>query len=334
MQIQDILNQHVKFFDVYAPALTAQEALSILVHFWKDTHLKNDDIEQIKHWIKNLHPDIRQAIAQKLTNFLPEFLRLGFVIFDEKLNDYLITDLPLKTFNGFWSVLSRLHTGQNLLPISVELKDIFCFLVAKAKTCQLNLYKQNLSDANISFWEIENADLTEVRLDRCKMLQCKIRNSVFNQASFVKALLIQCNFSEAEAKNVRFDNIKTSSFFMYKSNLIQSSWIEADLHGAYLVESDISHNDFTKADLVLANLQDCKAFQTRWNFANLRNADLHNCILNENNFYQSNLDDVDFTGSQLYDIQFDALTSKGAILKDAFMGSQAATTWVWKGAIK
>lgn len=334
MNIQNILHQYPKYFDSYAPLLPEKEALSILVHLWKDVAIHQKEVEAIKAWVKSLDNSVREGITKRLSDYLPEFLRLGFIIFDDQLLQNDMQLLPLRTFEGYWSVLSYLNTKGNLLPISVELKDIFAFLVKKSKPYQINLQKQNFADANIAFWDLEEANLNEARFDRCKFLQCKIKKSTMNGTFFTKATILQSDFSQSEAKNAKFDFLKTSNFVMFQSNLEDTIWNEADLTGAYLVESNLKRNDFLKAELTMADLQDCEAAQSRWSFAKLCKTDLHNCNLNESNFYQANIDETDFSGSKLYDIQFDVISAKGTILNNVFTSNQIINAWVWKGAIK
>lgn len=334
MNIQNTLHQYPKYFDSYSPMLSEKESLSILVHLWKDISIQAKEVVEIKNWVNSLHISVREAIAKRLSDYLPEFLRLGFFVFDEQLVDYNIEILPSRTFEGYWSVLSYLNTKGNLLPMSIELKDIFAFLVRKSSPFQINLQKQNFSDTNISFWDLENADLTDAKFDRCKFLKCNIKNSMMTNTSFTKSYIAESNFSKASAKNAKFDFCKTSNFSMFQSDLENAIWNEADLSGAYLVECNLAKNDFLKCELTMADLQDCYAKQSRWSFARLYKTDLHNCDLNEANFYQAILDGTDFTSSKLYDIQFDVVSAQGTILTDSLMSNQTLNTWILKGAIK
>ncbi len=334
MNIKDVLNQYPKYFDSYSPMLSHQEALSILVHLWKDISIQEKETQEIKTWANSLHISVREAVAKRLSDYLPEFLRLGFIIFDDTLLNYDLEKLPTRTFEGYWSVLSYLNTKGNLLPISIELKDIFAFLVRKSKPYQINLQKQNFSDANIAFWDLENADLSDAKFNRCKFLKCNIKKSKMTNTFFTKAHILESDFAGANAKNAKFDFCKTSNFSMFQSNLEDAIWNEADLTGAYLVECNLAKNDFLKCELTMADLQDCNATQSRWSFARLCKTDLHNCNLNESNFYQAMIDETDFTDSKLYDIQFDVISAKGAILTGSFMSNQTLNTWILKGAIK
>jgi hypothetical protein len=120
------------------------------------------------------------------------------------------------------------------------------------------------------------------------------------------------NFIEANDSNIahqnfpeaNFQNVGLARIYCPRSNLIASTWADADLRQATLDTADLSHADLSHADLSHADLIS----------ADLRGADLSG----------ANLSGANLSGAHLNDIHYDETTRfSGAVLDGAFFTDDA-----------
>lgn len=134
----------------------------------------------------------------------------------------------------------------------------------------LNLSKVNLSRANLNAANLENADLSDATLVGADLRGALIRGANFSKVklsgmdlsgrdlrgcSFVRALLINCNFGHSNLQKADCDNANLKGAILVNTDLT-----DATLRGAVLVEANLEgancqHADFNGADLTRAKLR-------------------------------------------------------------------------------
>ena len=129
-----------------------------------------------------------------------------------------------------------------------------------------NFSDADLRGANLTSCTFEGADLSHARLDE----------AIVVDAAFSYADLVCTNFTGITFKQTRF----YETWFEF-AILVGCRCEDDSLYSADMLECDCSHADFSGADLHWANFKDCILIGAKFTQANLSNATLKQCQVDD-----------------------------------------------------
>jgi uncharacterized protein YjbI with pentapeptide repeats len=165
---------------------------------------------------------------------------------------------------------------------------------------------------------LTQADLTSATFIECTLPHCNFTQTILAGVNFIEANLNGANFEQSKMENCRF---------MQQSKLTECQFINAEANNCNFRESDISHSNFSYAQLKCADFSQANAQHCDFSGADLSqsqcmetdfgNANLSNCNLFEANLMKARLTSAKIKKSNCYGAEFLATT----VGKTDFSGS-------------
>ncbi|MEI6369994.1 MAG: pentapeptide repeat-containing protein [Nostocales cyanobacterium ELA608] len=188
-------------------------------------------------------------------------------------------------------------------------------VIAERKHPDLENKYLDLTEVNISGFNLTRADLTEADLTGADLIGADLTGADLIGANLFKADLTGANLFTADLTGAKLPGAYLEEAKLFRAKLFRAVLIEANLEEAYLEEADL-----TGANLIGANLIG----------ANLTGADLTGAVLTEANLTGAVLTEANLFGANLtgaYRLEPDWITKvllteadlKGAILTGATM---------------
>ncbi|CCQ89991.1 membrane hypothetical protein, contains Pentapeptide repeats [Nitrospina gracilis 3/211] len=189
----------------------------------------------------------------------------------------------------------------------------------KAQLDQVDFSSADLEGTRFNISKINNSIFSNASLLRADFSESMISNSIFQKAQmdstqFVRAEIKNSRFNDAHLTQALFQNAYITDVQFRGADLSHSSFSETDFDnvdfsGAILEGTDLSGNNFygvtfesTSMAYVLLNLADLTevtALDTDFSGADLSGTLFYRANLTGSRFQNSDLDSVDFTGANL-----------------------------------
>jgi uncharacterized protein YjbI with pentapeptide repeats len=310
-----------------------ETALYQLFRIFAGERINELTISQLAEKVNYIPVVTRQKLTQRLAEFLPDFLAQSFYHESESYPHLSPDDLANHTFVGYWSALSSLNLGENVLPENLELLDKFVALIKKSQPYCLNLRHQNLQAANLSYLKLAQVDFSFANLQKALLMNAQLPKANFYNADMERAKLMNADLQGAflSFANLSYANLSSA-------NLLNTTWhganlAYADLSQANLQKSNLDYGQFMHADLTLSNLEACEATQADFESVNLTKANLQNTKLRQVNFKKSNLYATNFRQSDTDDCDWEVANAQKADFRQARLNQQGQNLVRRLGAI-
>jgi uncharacterized protein YjbI with pentapeptide repeats len=310
-----------------------ETALYQLFRIFANERINELIISQLAEKVNFIPAATRQKLTQRLAEFLPDFLERSFYHESELYPHLSPNDITNNTFVGYWSALSALNLGENVLPQNLDLLDKFVALVKKSQPYCLNLRYQNLQAANLSYLKLSQVDFSFANLQKALLMNAQLPKANFYNADMERAKLMNIDLQGAFLSFANLSHANLSS-----ANLTNTTW-----HGANLSHADLSQSNLQKAnldyaqlkevDLTLSNLEACEATQADFESANLTKANLQNTKFRQVSFRKANIYASNFRQSDTDDCDWEVANAQKADFRAARLNQQGQNLVKRLGAI-
>ena len=225
-------------------------------------------------------------------------------------------------------IVYEIKPNANLQGANLEGANLERANLERANLERANLRTVNLEGANLSFANVRRSQLSNANLDKANLRNInleltygsdvRLRNAIFDGASFKDSTFPDLRASEASGINANLEGAK----------LDRADFIRAKLEGAKLEGADLNGVDFNGAILKNANLKGAN-FSVSGNFfapaklqrANLQGAKLEGADVRLVNFLEANLSEANLQGAKLYRANFSEANLQGAAFQGANFGN-------------
>lgn len=172
-----------------------------------------------------------------------------------------------------------------------------------------NLADSSLDHVDLNGANLEGANLTNADLGSSNLSQANLSRANLQVANLENASLIGANLDQADLFRTDFSNAELSNVNLQSANLRRTKLSNANLNGAFLFGLKFEDVDFSGANLFSAILEEADLSNSDLNevdfsYSNLRDAKLINANLNDANFYFSNLFNANFSNSTAHGTDF------------------------------
>ncbi len=314
--------------------LTPLEFLGKFNEFFADKTLSKQWILDWEVFLHEIALSQKHDFLQYCVQHFPYWLSLNFwdknQTFPQDMNP---ENAVLNSFKAIWACFANMNLYHfNFLPDDIALKDRFAFLVKRSLWEDICLNGQDLSFANLSYWDLENANMRYANFNEAKLFYGKFKNCDFTHSTFVgidigNTIFENCFFIHADFKDAHIpqNNWKNCNFF--DANFRNSEMSISDFD-----DSLLTYCNFENVNLILSVFTDTNIFKGNFFKARLENCDFSRANLTESTFAQSNISESRFVQTDLTDVNVDVAHAENAILREADISQQAKNILVKKGA--
>jgi len=256
------------------------------------------------NWENTVDRDGNFLIDRSPQYFEPllNYLRNGVLIMNKGVNPKGV--LEEAKFFGLKQVIEELDTTVKMNEKEescVTRSEFMRLLMTTSSQDQQRCQGVNLSGADLSYLDLRsinfkhadlsNANLTGASMDKCQFFLTDLSNAVLDDATLDGVQMKRANLEGASLRNCKFET-QSSSHTTVTSNLEG-----ANLKGAILEGSQMSHVNLRLAILKNANMQNCVLRD-----AVLAGADMENCNLTGADLQGANLRGANVVGTIFLDI--------------------------------
>ncbi|RCJ16162.1 hypothetical protein A6S26_33865 [Nostoc sp. ATCC 43529] len=162
-----------------------------------------------------------------------------------------------------------------------------------------NFYKADLTDADFTEATLKSTDFRDVNITRTRFYQTKSLNRVRPGKTYLQNARIRQVLVTGQGQEKNFDREDLRGVNLQGANLVDASFIGANLSEANLQGANLVDASFIGANLSEANLQGANLVDASFIGANLSEANLQDANLSRAKLVQTQLDVTDFTGATL-----------------------------------
>lgn len=164
---------------------------------------------------------------------------------------------------------------------------------------QLDLYKANLSGANLRGVHLSEANLREANLTGADLREANLYMAKLSGANLSAAKLSEADLVGADLFTANLSGADLSMANLNGANLNGANLIKANLNGANLFEVRFRGANLSEAELFSAYLSRADLFEANLNKANLHKANLKGAYLIRTSLIEANFTEVDLTNAIL-----------------------------------
>jgi uncharacterized protein YjbI with pentapeptide repeats len=147
-------------------------------------------------------------------------------------------------------------------------------VIAERKHPDLENKYLDLTEVNISGFNLERADLIKANLERADLTEANLERADLTGADLFKADLTGANLFTADLTGAKLPGAYLEEAKLFRAKLFRAVLIEANLTKAYLEEANLTEAYLIRAYLEGANLTGANLTGANLTGANLRGADL------------------------------------------------------------
>lgn len=238
----------------------------------------------------------------------------------------------LNTFRAIWACFANMNVFHvNFLPDDISLKDRFAYWVRRSLWEDICLNGQDLSGANLSYWDLENANVRYAYFDEAVLFYGRFKNCDFSHTNFQKismsnTIFEHCFFvhTDFQSAHIPQNNWKGCTFFDANFKGCEMSITDFD-------DSILTHTNFENTNLTQSILTDTHIFRGYFARSCLTYCDFSRADLTESNFIHSNLAESKFFETELGEVFWENAHVENALVRNAQINQQSKNILVKKG---
>jgi uncharacterized protein YjbI with pentapeptide repeats len=314
--------------------LSALEFLAKFNEFFADKPISKEWIIEWQIFINEIPLEKKHEYLQYAVLNFREWILLNFwdknQIFPVNINP---ENAVLNSFRALWACFSYMNEFHfNFLPPEIDLKDRFVYLVKRSLWEDICLNGQDFSKADLSYWDLENANVRYANFDNVTLFYGKFKNCDFSHSSFKSinmsyAIFEKCFLVHTDFKNANIPQNNWKNCIFFDPNFYACEMSISDFDDSYL-----THANFEQANLVWSVFTDTQIYKGNFRKARISHCDFGRANLRESTLLNSDISESQFIFADLTDVHIDAHLAENTNFQNADISQQSKNILLKKGA--